>query len=495
MDSLTGSETSPKLSEYLEISKPLPITRRLSGLALSPVDVFERATRPPHRFLLESAQVEASSNHYSIIGSEPFLTLKTKGTRIEIVDGEKQHCFQGNPLEVLRELWKKQAIPKPAGLPPFFGGAVGFLGYDLVQFLENLPSPHEDDLQSPDLYLLFVDTIIIFDHHEKMVSLVYCPPADRFLKIGGNEVYEEALKKFATIEDRLARPSPVPVILSGSRNLSKPRANMSKKRFLEMIKSCKDYIASGDIYQANLSQRFTFDSKLDPWTLYLALRKINPSPFSAYLEMEELCLVSASPERLIRLQDGVLETRPIAGTRPRGRTAGEDRRLYQDLLNNDKERSEHIMLVDLERNDIGRVSQTGTVFVDELMTIEKYSHVIHMVSNIRGELLPDKDLIDVIRAIFPGGTITGVPKIRCMEIIAELEPVCRGPYTGSIGYISFSGEMDLNIAIRTFIISKNRIHVQVGAGIVADSNPEEEYQETLHKAEALFKAIRTISGS
>lgn len=493
MGYLTGSEVFPKLSEYLEISKPLPISKRLSGIPLSPVDVFERVTRPPDRFLLESVQEGSSRSRYSIIGSEPFLTLKTKGTWIEIIDGKKRSAFQGNPLEVLRELWKTQAIPKPVGFPPFFGGAIGFLAYDFVQFLEKLPQSHEDDLQSPDLYLLFVDTVIIFDHHEKTISLIYCPPADRFQKIGGNEIYEEALKKFTVIEDRLVRPNPKPLILSGRGKRSKPGAYMTKKRYLKMIESCKDYIASGDIYQANLSQRFTFDANLDPWTLYLALRKINPSPFSAYLEMGELCLVSASPERLIRLQDGVLETRPIAGTRPRGRTPDEDDQLCQALLDSDKERSEHIMLVDLERNDIGRVSRIGTIRVDELMTIEKYSHVIHMVSNIRGELLPDKDLIDILRAVFPGGTITGVPKIRCMEIIAELEPVCRGPYTGSIGYISFSGEMDLNIAIRTFIISKNRIHVQVGAGIVADSNPEQEYQETLHKAEALFKAVQTVS--
>jgi anthranilate/para-aminobenzoate synthase component I len=259
-----------------------------------------------------------------------------------------------------------------------------------------------------------------------------------------------------------------------------------------MVRACKEYIAAGDIYQANLSQRYSVDQGGDPWKLYQALRRINPSPFSAFLRMDDLFLVSGSPERLVRLQDGIVETRPIAGTRPRGATFEEDERMRNTLLANEKERAEHIMLVDLERNDLGRVSAFGSVKVDEFMTTEAYSHVVHIVSNIRGRLAPGNDALDVIGAVFPGGTITGVPKVRCMEIIAELEPTCRGPYTGSIGYISFSGELDLNIAIRTVMICKEKAYFQVGGGIVADSDPEQEYNETLYKAEALFSALQAL---
>jgi aminodeoxychorismate synthase component I len=268
---------------------------------------------------------------------------------------------------------------------------------------------------------------------------------------------------------------------------------MEKEDYMEMVRRAKNYIRAGDIFQANLSQRLTAEvGDLDPFRLYGVLRKINPSPFAAYLDLQGFQLVSSSPERLMRLHDRVVDTRPIAGTRPRGKDTEGDRAMSVELITNEKERAEHIMLIDLERNDIGRVCDYGSVQVDELMVLEEYSHVIHIVSNVQGRLHEKKDMFDLIRATFPGGTITGVPKVRCMEIIDELEPVQRGPYTGSIGYLGFNGDMDLNIIIRTFVIKDGRAHVQVGAGIVADSDPEREYYETLHKADALLQALKDL---
>jgi aminodeoxychorismate synthase component I len=385
-------------------------------------------------------------------------------------------------------------------LPPFIGGAVGYLSYDLVRQFQTLPSIAKPDVGLPDLQFALFEVVVAMDHQTNCVHLIYCPSNVRFQGEPREKLYREGLDRLAALEARLTAP-PAPY----SDTLGIPQVSFGPEQttldYIQRVRRCQEYIAAGDIYQANLSHRFTVELKETPrdsrdrlWLaqeLYAKLRSINPSPFSGLLHFDDVTLVSCSPERLVRVQGRRVDTRPIAGTRPRGRDEEDDRRLVSELLASEKERAEHLMLVDLERNDLGRICQFGTVEVDEFMTIERYSHVSHIVSNVTGLLRPDATSADVVNAIFPGGTITGVPKIRCMEIIDELEPVRRGPYSGSFGYFSWNGNLDLNIAIRTLVLSDERGHLQVGAGIVADSDPFKEYDETLHKAEAFFRALRS----
>jgi aminodeoxychorismate synthase component I len=382
------------------------------------------------------------------------------------------------------------SIPRPPGFPPFYGGAIGYFGYDVARWFERLPAPPDDDLALPDAELAFFDLAAVVDHHKQELWLIFCPFGERFVKEPREQLYEEGAARLLALETRLtgllpdppdSSPQVAPCIIPG----------MSEADYAQRVRRCLEYIAAGDIYQANLSHRFAVElGGHSPRSIYRRLREINPSPFAALLELPDVTLVSCSPERLVRLFGDEVETRPIAGTRPRGASADEDRLLVEDLLMSPKERAEHIMLVDLERNDLGRVCAYGSVRVDEFMAVERYSHVSHIVSNIRGRLAPGRDALDLLRAVFPGGTVTGVPKVRCMEIIDELEPVRRGPYTGSIGYLSAGGDLDLNIIIRTLVLAGERAYLHVGAGIVADSDPLREYQETLFKAEALLKALR-----
>ncbi|MBI2447515.1 MAG: anthranilate synthase component I family protein, partial [Candidatus Omnitrophica bacterium] len=352
----------------------------------------------------------------------------------------------------------------------------------------------------PDINLLFVDTIIAFDHIKGSVKVISNAKGIE----DTDKSYDEAVDKIERVVARLREGNNLectgiskycscPDVTSGL-NLTSIKSNFTEEGFCKIVKKAKEYIASGDIFQANLSQRFSVPCSLDPFILYKALRSINPSPFAAYLDLGDLQIVSSSPERLLKLEGRDVQTRPIAGTRPRGKTDEEDRRLSNELILNEKERAEHIMLVDLERNDLGRVCEYGSVLVDEFLVLEEYSHVFHIVSNVVGKMRHGMDCFDLLRAGFPGGTITGCPKVRCMEIIDELEPVTRNIYTGSIGYLSFNGDMDLNIVIRTLILTKGIGYLQVGAGIVADSDPVREYYETLYKAEALFKAVDIVGG-
>jgi aminodeoxychorismate synthase component I len=385
------------------------------------------------------------------------------------------------------------------GLPPFTGGAVGFFSYEFVHQFEKLPRNAQDDLGIPEACFLFVDLVVAFDHIANKVWLIVNPGA-REQEMGFRKpepdqwgrLYDEAVERLKAFADKLSEKSDRPTIAGGRAPL-RLEPYLTQDRFESMVLRCKEYIAAGDIYQANLSQRFSAPAGgFDPLRLYEVLREVNPSPFAAYAEFGDLTIVSSSPERLVRLHGRVADTRPIAGTRRRGRDFDETAALTIELLTNEKERAEHIMLLDLERNDLGKVCSYGTVVVDELMVVEDYSHVIHIVSNVRGELAPGKDGFDLIRAVFPGGTITGVPKVRCMEIIDELEPVARGPYTGSLGYIANTGDLDLNIIIRTFVVKADAAYVQTGAGIVADSDPLREYAETLEKAEGLAKALEKL---
>ncbi len=440
---------------------------------IDPFDCFIRLRGDGPSFLFESHAGSPKTSRYSFIGVDPKIIINGRVDTLNV------------SVEMLRQLLLKNSVPRIDGIPPFVGGIVGYFGYGAAHIFENLPYKASDDLQIPDIVLMNADLLVSFDNLLKkgwIVASVGENGNDEFL----------CRKRIIEVEDRIRQE--VGFIRPGMKT-SKTRvmSNLTKKEYTDMVKCCKEYISAGDIFQANLSQRLSARVKgIDPLNLYRILREINPSPFSAFFDTGDVQLVSSSPERLVRLYDGIVETRPIAGTRPRGDNMLENGILQKELLSDEKERAEHIMLVDLERNDIGRVCRFGTVHADEFMVLEPYSHVIHIVSNVTGMMRRDRDAIDLIQAVFPGGTITGVPKIRCMEIIDELEPTARGPYTGSLGYISNTGDMDFNIIIRTFVIMDGWAHVQVGAGIVADSDPVREYHETLYKAEALIKTLELL---
>jgi aminodeoxychorismate synthase component I len=474
---------------------------------LEPYIVYESLGCNVNSILLESVKGPYKIARYSFIAFDPYLVFRVKNGEIKIEAKGKGQKAEGNavsfrdPLERLKELvtaYPQKPVPE---LPPFQGGAIGLLSYDFVRYIENIPKNAVDDLNIPDAHFLMVDKIIAFDHQQQKAWLIVSPGA-RQTEMGYRDIshidwdmaYEKSCNELSVMSNELKRINLKASVsrFNSSRITHHASLNyeMSKEQYMDIVRRAKEYIAAGDIFQANLSQRISAEiGDKDPWEIYKVLRKVNPSPFAAYADFGNYQIVSSSPERLIKVKDSVIETRPIAGTRPRGKDIEEDEQMRAELLLNEKERAEHIMLIDLERNDIGRVSRYGSVAVDELMITEDYSHVIHIVSNVRGILDKGKTCFDVIKAVFPGGTITGVPKVRCMEIIDELELVRRGPYTGSLGYIGFSGNVDLNIIIRTFVIKDGFAYVQAGAGIVADSDPEREYYETLKKAEALTKTL------
>ncbi len=474
------------MTEVLKERTSSIIYKEITLEDLTPVKSFERLRSGKYSFLLESASGSVKTGRYSFVGTDPFLVFQSKGRRIEIIKEGKKTVIEDSPLKKLRELINKYRTDIIEGLPLFTGGAIGIMSYDFVHHFERLPRTTIDDLGLPDAHFIFVDTVIAFDHYANRAWVVTNPSIR-------NEDYGDALLRLEEIIKKLSSPSSILPVLQERKKPIEIRYEMKKGEYESIVLRAKEYIAAGDIFQANLSQRLSAEiGGIDPWSLYKILRNINPSPFASFLEFDDYHIVSSSPERLLRVEGNFVETRPIAGTRPRGKDTAGDMEMRTELLLNEKERAEHIMLIDLERNDLGRACDYGSIEVDELMVTEDYSHVIHIVSNIKGRLAEGKDCFDVIRAAFPGGTITGVPKVRCMEIIDELEPVSRGPYTGSIGYISFSGDMDLNIVIRTFVIKDGIAYVQAGAGIVADSDPEREYFETLYKAEALIRTLERV---
>jgi len=503
---------SPPKNEFLDLIRSgtiQPLSAEIDAKKLTPLAALEALRTDGFPVLLESARVNDKTGRYSFVAADPYLIFKSRGEDVELSlpatpAGKygKRAATQRKPLTKLRELLSNYRTGRVAGLPPFTGGAIGFFSYDFVHQFETLPRKARADLDIPEAYFIFVDRVVAFDHLMNKAWVIVNPGA-REQELGFRKpdpeqwerFYDEAAERLSALCAKLAaiKESAVPLTEQSGTERFSLTPSMTKDFFESMVRQCKEYIAAGDIYQANLSQRLSATiGKADPLRLYRILREINPSPFAAYLDFGDLQLVSSSPERLIRLRDKAVDTRPIAGTRKRGSDYAETKELSAELLTNEKERAEHIMLLDLERNDLGKVCDYGTVAVDEMMVVEDYSHVIHIVSNVRGALKNNKDCFDLVRAVFPGGTITGVPKVRCMEIIDELEPVARGPYTGSIGYLSNAGDMDLNIIIRTFVVKDGIAHLQVGAGIVADSDPEREYFETLQKAEALKKALTML---
>lgn len=471
---------------------------------IEPEEIYEKI-KAPHSFLLESSKGPENISRYSFIGVNPFLIFRVKNGNIEITEDGEISTYSSHPLKKLREVLSSYKTEKNSLLPPFTGGAVGMISYDFVHYFEHLPKTAVDDLNIPDADFMFIDSIIAVDHKLDKTFIISCPGAGKPESDDWESHYDKTVEKITKLYEKITPPAPyshggsessrTERGLSGGGRASPHEIihEMGKADYMNIVKRVKEYIKAGDIFQANLSQRVSSDiGDADPWHIYKILSDINPSPFAAYMDMGDYFIASSSPERLVRVSGNSVETRPIAGTRPRGADAEGDRQMRNDLLLNEKERAEHLMLIDLERNDLGRISDYSTVKVDELMVTEDYSHVIHIVSNIKGTIAKGKDCFDVIKATFPGGTITGVPKVRCMEIIDEFEPVTRGPYTGSLGYIDFNGNMDLNIIIRTFVIKDGKAYVQAGAGIVADSDPEREYYETLKKAEALIKTLEVL---
>ncbi len=454
--------------------------------------------------LFESVKGPENIARHSFIIFEPYACLVVKDGLVEVEWGGKRAISsKKDPLGRLEELMGAYNQKPAAGLPPFQGGAAGLICYDFARYLETFPdNGPPDELGLPDACFFMADRLLAFDHVRREAWIVVCPGARHAafaLGYGGAPVpdwaesYDEAVEQLGRILERTARRTQSPAPLAGGAiNIEH---EMSESRYVQMVGRAKEYIAAGDIFQANLSLRVRAQiGRTDPWGVYCLLREINPSPFAAFMDFGDFFVAGSSPERLVKLAGGVVETRPIAGTRPRGKDAREDLALRSELLLNEKEKAEHIMLIDLERNDMGRVAGYGSIEVNELMTTEDYSHVMHIVSNIRGRLAGGRGMFDCLRATFPGGTITGVPKVRCMEIINELEPARRGPYTGSAGYFGFSGAMDMNIVIRTFLIKNGMAYAQAGAGIVADSVAEREYRESMKKAEALLMALKMAGG-
>ncbi|MDH3974510.1 MAG: anthranilate synthase component I [Deltaproteobacteria bacterium] len=487
---------TPSMSEFKELAKEgnlIPLYREILADMDTPVSAYKKIARGPYSFLFESVVGGEKWARYSFLGCEPSVIFKSKGGNVEIIEnGETKiiHCDK-DPLYHLKELMNRYKPVKLPGLPRFFGGAVGYLGYDMVRFFEKLPELTEDDLGLPDSLLMITDTILIFDNVNQKIKVVSNAHTEG---VDTEEAYHRAAERVEDMIDRLRSPIP---IRENRKRLSKPEepnSNFSKQAFKNIVEKARDYIREGDIFQVVLSQRFEVDNHEDPFDVYRAIRSLNPSPYLFLLTMDEVSLVGSSPEVLVRVEEGDITLRPIAGTRKRGETEEEDKALEEDLLADPKERAEHIMLVDLGRNDVGRVSQVGSVEVDELMVIERYSHVMHIVSNVKSNINEGLDAYDVLRACFPAGTVSGAPKVRAMEIIEELEPTKRGPYAGAVGYFSFTGNMDICITIRTILIKGDKAYVQAGAGIVAYSDPESEYVETVNKAKGSMRALEIAAG-
>ncbi len=430
--------------------------------------------RSTHGALLESARLTKKTGRYSIVAFDPFLILDSRGGRTSLKEGRALRYSKKNPFEILEALLRRFARPAMTPEePPFLGGAIGIVGYDAKGWIE--PRFQDDKKQNtdfPELYFQFFNEGFVVDHACQRTW-----------------VFAENPRRLGTLLKEFARAKRVSKKSSPFIGMPPVAASLTRATFVDSVRRIKRYIKAGDIFQANFSQRFDFSFREDVKRAYARLRTLNPSAFFGILNGGDFQILSGSPERLVSLERGKIQTRPIAGTRARGKNKKEDKQVSLDLILNEKERAEHLMLVDLERNDMGRVSAYGSVGVSEFMTMEDYSHVKHIVSNVEGVLRKNLGAVDVLKAFFPGGTITGAPKIRSMEIIDELEPTARGPYTGSMGYLSFSGNMDMNILIRSLLIRKETASLQVGAGIVADSDPEKEYDETLYKAAAIFSAL------
>jgi anthranilate synthase component 1 len=499
----------PSFDEFAELAAGaslVPVYRQLVGDTLTPVSAFCKIQEGDWAFLFESVVGGERVGRYSFVGSGPFLRFQAYERKVQIQEmvsgpdgigrlGPPVELEHADPLKLLEEKVAAYRAPHLPGLPRFTGGAVGYAGYDAVRYVERLPQPPPDDRHLPDLCFAFYDRMVIFDHINKTIAVVahaHVPKGTTADKAALREAYRVACERVDRLVERLHQGvadlqltdiAPVGAV-------DRPyRSNFEPEAFEAAVARCKEYIKAGDIFQVVLSQRLQTETKARPFDIYRTLRVVNPSPFLVYLRAGAVCLVGSSPEIMVRVEGDKVTIRPLAGTRPRGRTEEEDERLAAELLADPKERAEHIMLVDLGRNDVGRVARYGTVQLSDVLTVERYSHVMHLCSTVTGRLQPGKNAFDALRACLPAGTLSGAPKVRAMEIIDELEPCRRGPYGGAVGYVDFSGNMDTCIALRTMVLKGQTAYLQAGAGIVADSVPEREREETLNKARGLLRAL------
>jgi anthranilate synthase component 1 len=469
----------------------VPVVREMMADLDTPLSLFRRLDDGRTAFLFESVEGGEKWARYSFIGTGARAILRAHGREVEWEEGGETQRIQapGDPLDVLREKLASYRVvaPDSLALPRFLGGAVGMVGYDWVRFVEEIPDTNPDEVGMPDLWFVFPELVAIYDNVRHSAFLVRYvevkPDADR------GALYRTAVDALEATVRRLREPLPADPVGEPVRAPMDLQRSMTREAFHEIVKRAKEYIEAGDLFQVVLSQQFRIPLQVDPFTIYRHLRLINPSPYLFFLRCEGPVIIGSSPEILVRLEDGAIDVRPIAGTRRRGRTPEEDRSLEAELLADPKECAEHLMLVDLGRNDVGRVAETGSVTVNEFSTVERYSHVMHIVSNVQGRLRAGLDWLDLLRATFPAGTLSGAPKVRAMEIIDELETLRRGPYGGCVGYVDYSGNMDTAIAIRTMVIKDDEVFLRTGAGIVADSDPELEFEECVNKARALVEAI------
>ena len=504
----------PSFNTFVEQARDVdyvPVYRQLVSDAITPVQAFKKLDLGKASCLFESVIGGEKVGRYSFLAGEPFLMLEARGNQVTLARRNPraenppreaatwtQESFESpSPLNILRAQVQAVRVAHLKPLPPFIGGAVGYAGYDTVRYVEHLPNPPLDDRGLPDLMFAFYDQMVVFDHVQKTVIVV------ALAKVQGDPphpssgadlrpAYDQACRRIDTLVGRLdsaAEPVRLADISTRGEVQLDTTSNFTQDQFEQVVRQCVEYIRAGDIFQVVVSQRLEVPLRAAPFELYRTLRVVNPSPFMFYLRTPDVTLVGSSPEILVRVVDGQITVRPLAGTRRRGATEQEDQRLAEELLADPKERAEHVMLVDLGRNDVGRVAQYGSVELSDVMVIERYSHVMHITSNVTGQLRDDLDAFDALAACLPAGTVSGAPKVRAMEIIDEMEPHRRGPYAGAVGYLDFSGNMDTCIALRTVVVQDGKAYVQAGAGIVADSVPETEYEETLNKARGLLKAI------
>lgn len=493
---------TPSIEEFLELSKKanvIPVYKEINADLDTPVSAFLKIKKDEYAFLFESVEGQEKIARYSFLGTRPALIFKSKGNDIQITypfkNLIKKIVVLKNPLDEIKKIMRNFKGAPIKGPLRFYGGLVGYISYDSVRFFEKIPDKNSDDLKTADFIFILTDTLLIFDHVNhtiKIVSNIIFPKLSKFPGMREKtRLYKEAINKIEAIEKDFSKPlrtqETMPQGVSAEINI--PKSNYKRSEFERIIREAKSYIKKGDIIQCVLSQRFEVRINKTPFDIYRSLRSINPSPYMFFLKLGDVILIGSSPEMLVRCENGIVQTRPIAGTRPRGKTEAEDRKLQDELSNDIKEKAEHIMLVDLGRNDLGRVCKSGSITVREFMGIEKYSHVMHLVTEIEGALDAKYDIYDVLQACFPAGTVTGSPKIRAMEIIDSLENSKRGPYAGCVGYFSFSQNMDTCITIRTIVIKDGIAYVQAGMGVVSDSIPEKEYYESVNKAKALIEAI------
>lgn len=487
----------PDFKQFTRLAREatlVPVVKSVSADLLTPVSAFLAiAEEEPHAFLLESIERGEQIGRYTFLGARPYMRVKARQGTVEIERGRRREVVRDSVFQVVKRLLREHRPATVPGLPPFTAGAVGYFAYDVVRQLESIGEHAKDDLTLPDAELMFFDRLLAFDHLRHQIHIVAAADVSRE---SPRKAYDRALRDIASLERKLAAGLSPALWRKSTKSKGKLKVHAGTRRenFLRGVERCKQYIAAGDIFQVVLSQRLDFIPEVAPFDLYRSLRQVNPSPYLYFLRMGDTHILGSSPEMLVRVRGGKLEYRPIAGTHPRGRDEAEDLRLEQQMRTDEKERAEHVMLVDLGRNDLGRVSDYGSVKVKDLMYVERYSHVMHLVSALEGTLRKDLDALDAFAACFPAGTLSGAPKVRAMQIIEELEPTRRGVYGGSVLYADFAGNLDSCIGIRTLLMQGKKAYLQAGAGIVADSDPVREFQESMNKAQAVLRAVEQARG-